>query len=155
MNAPSTEDKVAKLAQALANGGLWSGLRYVNSTTDYRFTGLYRFAGRTLRNVALFDRETPATSGAPDVDTALSYCSLMRISGEPMAIADAPRDDRVEGHPSRTAVQAYCGIPLIDENGEVTGSLCHFSLQPTLLYDEDLEFLLRIPQVLKSAEIVY
>ncbi|MEO8849265.1 MAG: hypothetical protein ABI440_11650, partial [Casimicrobiaceae bacterium] len=75
MNAPSTEDKVAKLAQALANGGLWSGLRYVNSTTDYRFTGLYRFAGRTLRNVALFDRETPATSGAPDVDTALSYCS--------------------------------------------------------------------------------
>lgn len=155
LGALNIEDKVASLARALANGGLWSGLRYINSTTDYRFTGLYRFDRQTLRTIALFDRATPEVHSAPDVDASLSYCSLMRESGEPLRIADAPNDARAVGHPSRDVVQAYCGIPLIDEDGTVIGSLCHFALEPTLLYDEDLELLLRVPATLRDASVTY
>jgi hypothetical protein len=37
---------------------------------------------------------------------------------------------------------------LIDADGRVFGSLCHFSEVPTLVYDEDLELLLQVPRAL-------
>jgi GAF domain-containing protein len=43
----------------------------------------------------------------------------------------------VQGHPKQKVVQSYCGISLIDENGELFGTLYHFDFQPILFSDEE------------------
>ena len=138
-------------AETLRTRGLWDAVAFLNATTEYRFTGIYRFVGGTLRNVVLVDRENPGIRAAPDVDASLSYCSLMRESGQPVQLEDATDDPRTLDHPSRDTVQAYCGIPLIDDQGQVIGSLCHFAEVPTLVFDEDLEVLLLLPRILDAA----
>ena len=138
-------------AETLRTRGLWEAVAFLNATTEYRYTGIYRFVGGTLRNVVLVDRDNPAVREAPDVEATLSYCSLMRESGIPLQLEDAREDARTLDHPSREAVRAYCGIPLIDGQGNVLGSLCHFAEVPTLVFDEDLEVLLLLPRILDAA----
>jgi hypothetical protein len=139
---------VSSFTNTLHAQGLWAALAFLNGTTDYRFTGMFHFNGIMLENVALFDRENPGVRKAPDVEASLSYCSMMRASGQPLRFAESTKDPRVAAHPAREAVQAYCGVPLMDPNGNVLGSLCHYSEEPCLMYDEDLEVLLQLPAAL-------
>jgi len=57
-----------------------------------------------------------------------SLCTVTARSGGPLAVSDAPSDDRVATLPpvANGVVGAYLGVPLITERGETVGALCAF-----------------------------
>jgi hypothetical protein len=64
--------------------GLHTALRYLNSRTPHRFTGVYRYDGEVLRNMALFDRSAPETQRGIDIPMADAYCANVGRWSSPM-----------------------------------------------------------------------
>uniref|UniRef100_UPI0005927548 GAF domain-containing protein n=1 Tax=Zavarzinella formosa TaxID=360055 RepID=UPI0005927548 len=74
----------------------------------------------------------------------------------PFHITDALNDDRVIGHPSREAVQAYCGVPLMDKEGKIFGTLCHFDFKPMPVPDGHVELMEAVaPLIEKYDKVTY
>lgn len=121
-------EELAQLRDALREGGLQAGLAWLNGRTPYRFTGMYRYDGDTLRNVALFDRWTPDARQGADAPMAETFCAILRDSGEWLEVDDGPNDARFPWMRDN-AVVCYCGALLRDEQGQPWGTVCHFDLQ--------------------------
>ena len=134
---------------ALEADGLAGAARELNQRVPHRYTGIFLKDGPSLRNVALFDKQTPSPVLWPPFPMGNSFCSMIIGSGDPLAIASADADARegVRNHPAARIVQAYCGVPLINPEGEVLGTLCHFDEQATAR-EMDLVELLTIPILL-------
>jgi GAF domain-containing protein len=85
---------------------------------------------------------------------------FLRESGALFHTSDALRDGRVRSHPKREQIQAYCGVPVLDAQGKLFGSICHFDLQPRVISDEDVDlmeavaFLLRDERSLHFATVL-
>lgn len=149
-----TQQKTVNTFQELLKtAGVHAALQFLNSTSQYRFTSVFRFEGELLRNLYLIDRENPRIERCPDSLVSESYCVFVRKTAKPFLLNDSLQDDRVEGHPKQKAVQSYCGIPLLDENGKLFGTICHFDLKPisftqaeVCLIDEIAPFLVRAIQ---------
>jgi CheY-like chemotaxis protein len=124
--AGSRADTFVKLERILAGGGIHEALRFLNSRTPHRFTGIHRFDGDVLRSLHLFDSEQPQLLRGDDAPLEESYCSLVGASERSFTTADARQDDRLRGHPARDRVVSYCGVLLRDASGESFGTLCHF-----------------------------
>src|SRR5215217_3024394 len=58
---------VRTFERTLQEQGLFGALRYLNSTTEYRFTGIYRFEPDWVRSILLFDRGNPHLQIGKDV----------------------------------------------------------------------------------------
>jgi len=107
-------------------------LAFLNSTTPYRLTGVYRFDGDLVRSVVLFDRKNPDLTLGGDVPWNDSYCRLTAENGDRCEIIDAPHDARLTEHAAREAVQAYVAVLLKTPEGASWGTLCHYDLQPVI-----------------------
>lgn len=127
----------------LDDGGLHAALGFLNARTRHRFTGVYRFEPPMLRNLCLFDRENPGLRLGGDTPMRETYCSLVGEGVAPFTTEDAGRDDRLTTHPARQSVIAYCGVPLVTDEGACFGSLCHFDLRPRLAPDGEIPLLTR------------
>jgi PAS domain S-box-containing protein len=123
-------DTFLKLGKILSTQGLHDALRFLNSRTPHRFTGLYRFEPPTLRNLALFDSEAPTVTKGDDAPMVATYCSIVGKQERGFTTEDTQRDDRLRTHPARDTVISYCGVLLRDAEGRPFGSLCHFDLVP-------------------------
>ena len=139
--------------ELLKTAGVRAALQFLNSTSTHRFTAVFRFEGDTLRNLHLIDRDNPKMERCPDLPVLDSYCLYVRNTAKPFFIEDSLCDERVKGHPKRKVVQSYCGIPLIDEHGELFGTICHFDFKPipftkdeVLLLDEVVPYLIQAIQ---------
>ncbi len=134
---------------ALETDGLAGAARELNKQVPHRYTGIFVKEGPQLRNVALFDKQTPRPPLWPPFPLGNSFCSLVISSGDALAIASVATDARdiVRSHPAARVVQAYCGVPLISSQGEILGTLCHFDehASPSKL---DMVELLAIPPLL-------
>ena len=135
------DERVVELRRVLEERGLHAALGWLNARTRHRFTGVYRFDPPMLRNVALFDRENPTLRAGGDTPMRESYCSLVGEDAEPFATADAGVDARLVRHPARESVLAYCGVPLLEDDGRCFGTLCHFDLRPRLVPEGELPLL--------------
>jgi len=80
--------------------------------------------------LAIFDRESEAPEALLAVPEGASYCSIVRDSRNAFLITRSMEDGRIVRHPAREAVQSYCGVPLMGDDGVVFGSLCHFDFEP-------------------------
>jgi GAF domain-containing protein len=139
------------LRSTLAEEGLAGAVRVINRAVPHRYTGIFLKAGPLLRNVALHDKlREPALLWEP-FPLGQSFCSLVLGSGEPLAVSHAHADRRaaVKTHPAGGRVQAYCGVPLIDAEGAVLGTLCHFD-EREVDADIDLVAMLQIPALLRD-----
>lgn len=114
---------------ALRAEGLHAALGVLNRRTEHRFTGVYRFAEPTLRNLLLFDRETPDVRVGADSPMEATYCSIVGEIESPFWTRDARGDARVAAHPARDEVISYCGVLLRTPEGERFGTLCHFDVR--------------------------
>ena len=56
-------------------------------------------------------------------------------------VQDAKRDERVRDHPKQATVQCYCGVPLLDRDGKMFGSICHFDFEPGHIDERDVVLL--------------
>ncbi|MBA2690795.1 MAG: GAF domain-containing protein [Burkholderiales bacterium] len=141
MNRIPNSDAISNLKRILANDGVRAAVVYLNSLTRHRFTSLYRFDGETLHNLIFYDRENPEIQNCSDIPVLASYCVFVRESRATFATHDAQQDERVGNHPKRKTVQAYCGVPLLDQDGKMFGTICHFDFKPGRIADVDVEFL--------------
>lgn len=134
----------ASVEQMLAEDRVHAALELLNSTTDHRFTGVYRIDDDVLRNVAIFDSTNPDLPVGDDAPLLDTYCSITAESGAPFCTSDTADDERVEGHPARQTTRSYCGVPLRLEDGEPFGTLCHFDAVPRSAKEEDIRLLARV-----------
>jgi hypothetical protein len=129
MDALREQDReLAEFRARLEERGLHAALDYLNSRIPFRFTGVYRFDGDTLRNVALFDRWAPETVQGSDAPMAETFCALVPDAGGILLVEDGRNDPRYPAM-AANAVVCYCGAVVRDADGEPVGTMCHFDVQ--------------------------
>lgn len=140
---------------ALAARGMHGALAYLNGRTPYRFTGVYRFDGDTLRNVVLYDRWEPDQKTGADAPMQETFCAIVRTQGDGLEVIDGRTDKRFPWM-RENAVICYCGALVRDDQGQPFGSVCHFDLQRCEPPKSELELLRAVaPQIyayLRSGE---
>ncbi len=130
-----------ELRHRLRRGGVGDVLGYINAHTHHRFTGLYRFDGAVLRNVALFDREQQQSQRGADSPLCETYCSIVGETRASVAITDANSDPRAANNPGRKAVLSYCGALVRATDGTPIGTLCSFDPTPQPVMDNEIALL--------------
>ncbi len=130
-----------ELLGRLRSGGVGGVLQYLNTRTSHRFTGLYRFDGAVLRNVALFDRKRQQSERGADSPLSDTYCSIVGETQASVAITDANADPRAANNAGRTSVLSYCGALVRATDGTPIGTLCSFDPEPQPVMDDDIALL--------------
>lgn len=124
-------DTFLKFEKIVSARGSHEALRFLNSRTPHRFTGIFRFDPPLLRNILLVDSYAPEVKKGDDAPMNETYCSIVGEARLAFTIADARLDRRLDSHPARESVISYCGVLLRDvDTGKPFGTLCHFDLVP-------------------------
>ena len=140
--------RIVQFEAALRSGGVGGGLRFLNESIDHRYTAVYRLNGSTLRNVGLHDKAGEVKPEYLDeVPLEVSFCQFVMRDGV-FATHDSSLDDRLDGHPYKGVMMAYHGVPVLDNQGELFGTLCHFDVAQRDLSDDQFELLKRAAKVL-------
>lgn len=121
-------EKLNELRQILDARGVHETLRFLNSRTPHRFTGVYRFDGPVLRNEHLFDQFNPEVRRGDDVPMEDAYCALLQEAHDSLQFSDARTTDACE--PRATPVVSYCGVLIRNKDGTPFGTLCHYDVKP-------------------------
>ncbi|HEY4559383.1 MAG TPA: hypothetical protein VIG54_01420 [Lysobacter sp.] len=116
---------VADLHRVLAGEGIVAALRVMNGRTPHRYTGIYKYTPKILRNLYLVDAFDPDVTRGGDVPNEDAYCVLLRDANR-MAFA-AIQDANYPYKPASPVV-SYCGVLLMRANGQPFGSLCHYDV---------------------------
>ena len=146
----SNEAALVRIKAIVRNEGVRPALIFLNHLTQHRFSALYQFENERLRNIYFYDREYPEVESTEEIAVTASYCVFLRRTGLLFHTSDALRDDRVRTHPKREQVQAYCGVPVLDANGKLFGSICHFDLQPRVISDDDVDLMEAVALLLRD-----
>jgi GAF domain-containing protein len=110
--------------------GLDAAMRWLNSPVQYRFTAIFAFEDDMLRNICFVDKDNADITNCVDQPILDSYCTYIVRSGKAFGVEQASTDVRVADHPKRHSYQCYYGVPLIDANGKILGTVCHFDAIP-------------------------
>jgi hypothetical protein len=127
MNDTEPNELISKIENILKTEGIYAALKLLNDETGHRYTGLYRYAGHKLQNIALYDRLEPSTNQAGDVPLSVTYCSLLKEL-EALELLDRQKDSREGVLTIETPVNSYCGVLIRDSYGQPFGSLCHWDM---------------------------
>jgi hypothetical protein len=137
MTGQVSGDELDKLRKVLGESGLHDALRYLNGRTPYRFTGVYRYDGDTLRNVALFDRWAPEQRQGVDAPMRETFCAIVREEGDWLEVDHGAEDQRFPWM-HQNAVACYSGALIRDAEGAPYGTLCHFDVNRVQQTNGDL-----------------
>jgi GAF domain-containing protein len=150
-SAPLSACKAERLETVQAHfsrDGLVAGLRFLNARVPHRFTAIYRLQEKTLRNVALVDKERSAdTATLQEVPLADSFCQFVLKDGL-FLTPDSGQDPRLPGHPYSGVVGSYVGVPVVSDEPQFFGTLCHFDYARHEISDEEFLFLERVARLL-------
>ncbi|MDP9897785.1 GAF domain-containing protein [Variovorax ginsengisoli] len=145
---PQNSRTFADFVVTLRLEGLREALACLVKRTDYRFIGIWRFENGKANAVVHYDRENPESMTAQEVPDNATYCCYVRESGQPFQTPHALVDARLNAHPARQEVQSYCGVPVMDSEGTILGTLCHYDMVPRDPAQVDLELMLNVASFL-------
>lgn len=147
---PSTpsQPEFDQFRHTLDGQGVRASLVYLLGLTDYRFIGIWRFQNGRANAAVYYDRENPGVLHALEVPDTATYCCFVRNSQGVFMTANALLDARTQGHPARDVVPTYCGVPIMDAEGQILGTLCHYDLVPRDPTQIDLELMLAVTSTL-------
>lgn len=133
----------SSVTEILSRNGLHAALKLLNARTPFRFTGVYRFDGSLLSNVALYDRWATDQPRGGDAPIGETYCAITGKLNDSLVVSDGRRDPR---HPwmRGNSVVSYCGVPIRAESGIAIGTLCHFDDKPCQSHGREATFLMCI-----------
>ena len=154
MSTTEYQEAASKLRKLVGAGDVRAGLKYLNSLTPHRFTGLYLFDDPKLKNKHIIDAEDLDIETLPDVPLTATYCSFTRSKGEVLSIENSLEDDRVQDHTARDEIISYCGVPLQDQSGEIYGTICHFDYNSVSISDLNVALLEAVAPLLKGRRAV-
>ena len=126
-NRNDFDSDLKEFENLLINSGIHPALGFLNRRTPHRFTGIYKYDDKTLRNIVLYDSYYPEVIKGDDAPMVATYCSLVKTQ-QKLEINDAPNDNRVNGI-IITPVVSYCGVLIRDSEGNSFGTLCHFDMK--------------------------
>lgn len=145
-----TAQHVEQVKALLASSGAREALAYVVGLSDYRFIGIFRFSNGRANAAIHYDRENPGVMAATEVPDTATYCCYVRDSKGMFTTANAMADPRLVAHPAREAVLAYCGIPILEPDGHLLGTLCHYDVEPRDAAHLDLQLLMQVASLLEQ-----
>ncbi len=143
-----TRQTFKRFQQTLDTQGVRAALAYLVSLSDYRFIGIFRFRDGKATAAVHVDRENPNELRSAEVPDTATYCCYVRDSRGIFTTADALRDERLDTHAARDQVLAYCGVPVMDAEGQVLGTLCHYDVVPRDPQQLDLALLIEVASAL-------
>lgn len=143
-----------QFARVLASSGARDALAYVLGLSDYRFIGIFRFKDGKANAAIHYDRENPSQLHATEVPDTATYCCFVRDSKGVFTTVNALVDPRLDEHPARAEVLAYCGVPVLDPEGHLLGTLCHYDVAPRDASQLDLELLVQVAATLQQGDHV-
>jgi GAF domain-containing protein len=141
-------DAFAQFSQKLHASGLREALSYLLHLTDFRFIGIFRFRDGMATAAAHVDRENPAELRTAEVADSATYCCYVHNGRQAFTTLDAMADPRLLAHVARAAVRAYAGVPVMDSEGTVLGTLCHYDVVPRDPAQVDLGLMLEVASAL-------
>jgi GAF domain-containing protein len=147
---PITAEQISHMRALYQRDGIRAVLVYLNSLTAHRFTALYRFDDEMLQNLYFYDREQPTFDSCPEIPVMASYCVFVRSSRKTFAISDSITDNRLGDHCKRREIRSYCGVPLLDEDGRMFGTICHFDHRPIPIGDDSVALMEAVASLFKS-----
>lgn len=144
---------VSAFEKIVTDEGLHAGLRFLNTRTPHRFTGVYRYDGDVLRNECLFDQFAPETQKGDDVRMVDAYCATVGERGTSIEFSDIGSERTVIHRPDSPVV-AYCGALIRDAEGRPFGTLCHYDVKPCQTFPSEMLVLESIaPLVFRALEV--
>lgn len=152
--SPDTRSAFETFKTTLMAHGVRQSLAYLLGLTDYRFIGIWRFQDGRANAAVHYDRENPTQLQAQEVPENATYCCYVRDANGVFMTAHALLDPRTEGHPARDSVQAYCGVPVMDPEGQLIGTLCHYDLVPRDPAQVDIELMVQVASFLARSGCV-
>lgn len=150
LNDPPRTSTTNLLRRALAAEGLRGALRFISERTQHRFLGVYCFDEPMLRTRGFYDREDPSASPPDDIPIMSSYCVFVREGGATFMVDDAAADERVADHPKRRQLLSYCGVPLLDADGQMFGTVCLYDVVARSFQPGDIELLEQLGPLLAT-----
>lgn len=140
----STDASFAAFVRILDRTGARDALAYLLGLSEYRFIGIFRFDAGMATAVIHYDRQNPEVMTVAEVPDSATYCCYVRDSRGMFVTANAMSDPRLSGHPAREVVLSYCGIPIMEPDGTLLGTLCHYDLVARDPAQLDLPLLLQV-----------
>ena len=135
----------------IKHGGLWEALRFLNIRIPYRFTGVYRYDGALLRNVALFDQHNPYVKQGDDFPMIDAPCARVADHGGQLVVVDFETDARFLR--SFSPIISYCGALIRGPDGSDFGTICHYDFHPCQTSHTNATLLERVgPAVFSSLQ---
>lgn len=151
------EDPAQTVRALLHSDGLHAALRFLNSRTPHRYTGIFLFDPPVLRNHTLADSWNAEPEPMAAAPLEATFCGYVGSTGSSFRSDDTHHDQRLTTAVLReNAVRSYCGVLLSDAAGEPFGTLCHFDTKPCGAASQELELLsslapLIVPEVSRQA----
>jgi GAF domain-containing protein len=138
------------LADTLRRNGVQAMLEQLNARVTHRYTAVYQVNDQLLRNLYLVDKQKQAT---PDMLAVVpmddSFCQFALRDGS-FATEDSAVDPRLAGHPAQGVVVSYTAVPIVDDQGEVVGTLCQFDLVRQELPPSEFALLEQVAKLLSA-----
>ncbi len=139
-----------RFQETLDTQGVRAALTYLVSLSDYRFIGIFRFRDGKATAAVHVDRENPDELRSAEVPDTATYCCYVRDARGIFTTANALLDDRLTAHAARADILAYCGVPVMDAEGQLLGTLCHYDVVPRDPQQLDLALLIEVASTLAS-----
>ena len=146
----TTTEKFEQFHGILAGEGIRASLAYLVGLTDYRFISIFRFDGNKVRSVVHYDINAPHVLATQEETIDSTYCCYVRDNQGLFTTANALLDERLGSHAKRAMLSAYCGYPVMDSEGRVEGTLCHYDVVPRDPGQIDMELMLLVCSALQQ-----
>lgn len=127
-----------------------AGLAFLNARVPHRFTGVFRLQQGALHSLFLHDKLGEVVPEflqvVPLVD---SFCHLTIRDGV-FRTQNSAQERSLDGHKYQDVVRSYIGLPLLDSEGHLYGTICHFDEQALALADDEFEIFSKAAKLLPA-----
>jgi len=130
----------------LATHGIHRALAMLNDRTEYRYTGLYKLDGDTMRAAHVFDRSAEYRTWLKVVPLSKSLCRFAIEKGQFMT-SHASKDLALADHPHAGLIESYYGRLLTRSDGTPYGTFIHFDVEPRIISPDEVKFLREVTPV--------
>lgn len=145
------KNQLVQFEHAVAEGGLRTGLLYLNRRVAHRCTAVYKLDGDNLAIVELVDKlGDPVTAVPAPVALSQSFCQVALRDGQ-LVTSDSGADTRLVGKTYQGVIKSYVGLPLSHSSGTLFGTLCHYDFGKQPIDDDEFEFLQQAAVILAKA----
>ena len=139
----TSAEALTEFSRRLNQQGVPTGLAYLNARVPHRFTTINEFRGSVIHCIQLIDKRGVVTpEHIQPVAMEHSFCQFVVRDGY-FTSCDTAGDERLSDHPYKGVYNAYVGVPILDNAGELWGTLCHLDTKAISITDEEFDFFQR------------